>query len=257
MVVPHLVRVLNLTTNGYMTGKDVEAVRRGGIRYLHDDKRWKAYTQMAVASRRTFGPGMKALVKDVQKAAGLVADGKAGPAVDRVLRKSGAYDARCDALLEQYADGILPKWCYPHPQGAVSSVCQGLHVTAGLDRNWAIDFCAPGGTIVVAVVEAEVVKISGRDPSQGADQNVGIFGWNIHYWTPDGYRWFSTHYGSYSVRVGQKLRVGQPVGIVGYWPGNPGRSHTHLGVTSPYGQTDAKRWITRVSAGRRMKVPAV
>lgn len=234
-----------------MVGKDVEAVRRGSIRYLSDDLAWARYMKQTTASRRTFGPGMRALVTRVQHKARVVEDGKAGATVNRVLRKNGAYDVVCDALLSAYAASRVD-YCYPHPLGANSSICQGLHVTAGLPGNWAIDFCAPGTTLVLAVVQAEVVKISGHPPTYVVDGATGIFGWNLHYVTADGYRWFSTHYGELLVREGQRVTVGQPVGRVGRWPGSPSRSHTHLGVTSPKGWLDAQRMIEKVAHAPRV-----
>lgn len=234
-----------------MTGKDVEAVRRGSIRYLNDDRAWAAYMKMPTVMRRTFGTGMRALVKRVEHKARLEVDGKAGMAVDRVLRKSGAYDGVCDALLASYAASRVT-YCYPHPLGATSTICQGLHQTAGIGGNWAMDFCAAGTTLVLAVMDVEVVKISGHPPDHVVDSSTGIFGWNIHYATRDNYRWFSTHYGEVSVRAGQQLKVGHSVGRVGRWPGNPGRSHTHLGVTSPKGWTDAQRTIEKVAHAPRL-----
>jgi len=235
-----------------LKGKDVEAVRRGCIRFLKDDKLWAGFVEMPVAQRRTFGSGMKALVKRAERKAKLSADGVAGPALNRVLDKEGGYDAVSYRLFAEWHASQLVL-CYPHPQGYVSDICQKLHRTAGLSGNWAYDFCAAGGTPVVAVVAAEVVKISGYPPDAVIDSSTGIFGWNLHYQTPDGYRWFSTHYGSLAVRVGQALRVGQRVGFVGRWPGDPGRSHTHLGVTSPHGDADSKAWIMRVANGPRVK----
>lgn len=249
---PTLGRLLRLR-DPMMTGKDVEAVRRGCIRYLDDAALWQGFVKMPVSQRRTFGDGMEALVRKTERKAKIVADGVAGPALNRVLDKAGAYDANCYKLFaEWHASQIV--LCYPHPQGHVSTVCQKLHRTSGLRGNWAYDFCAPGGTPVVAVVAAEVVKISGHPPDQVIDPSLGIFGWNLYYTTPDGYRWFSTHYGFLSARVGQKLRVGQQVGTVGHWPLDPGRSHTHLGVTSPHSETDAKAWIQRVANAPKVKL---
>lgn len=247
---PHLIRTLFLATP-YLRGADVEAVRRGSIRYLEDDKLWAGYTKMKVAERRTFGPGMKALVRRVEAKAGMHVDGKAGAGVDRLLRTTEAYDGTCYRLLKQYADAQV-SWCYPHAAGATSSICQKLHETAGLDNNMAYDFCAPGGTKVLAVVDSEVVKISGHPPTYVPDARLGIFGWNLHYVTATGYRWFSTHYGLLNVKVGQDLRRGAVVGTVGRWPGDPGRSHTHIGVTSPHGRADGIAWIERVAYGPRL-----
>ena len=143
--------------------------------------------------------------------------------------------------------------CYPHPLGALSEICQGLHPTAGITGNWAMDFCAPGGTKVVAVERAVITKLSGHDPAEGANQTIGIFGWSIYYETPDGYTYFSTHYGSRaSLRIGQVVEVGQAVGTVGHWPGEPSRSHTHLGCSSVKGIAAAKKRITEISQAQRV-----
>jgi Putative peptidoglycan binding domain len=147
------------------------------------------------------------------------------------------------------------KLCYPHPAG-VSGVYvgQGLHPTAGLYGNYAIDFMAPGGTKVLAVEAAKITKLSGRDPATGADQDIGIYGWSIHYETPLGLRYFSTHYGSRSVSLGAQVDCGQVVGAVGGWPGDPGRSHTHLGVTHPMGVAAAKKRMLEIAQAKKVAV---
>lgn len=108
---------------------------------------------------------------------------------------------------------------------------------------------------MLAVQAGEVTKISGRSPALGADQKVGIFGYSVHYATDSGYRWFSTHYGSLYAKVGQRLKVGTRLGLVGNWTDDPGRSHTHLGVTSPKGEYDAKRTVELVANGPRINYP--
>lgn len=158
-----------------------------------------------------------------------------------------------DALALRYVKVDALTRCYPHPLGALSQICQGLHATDGLNGNWAIDFCAPGGTKVLAVEDATITRLSGRDPANGADNTIGIFGWSIHYETPNGYRYFSTHYGVRSpLQVGDRVDVGQVLGTVGHWPGDPSRSHTHLGVTSPLGTADAKARITEISRATKL-----
>jgi hypothetical protein len=106
---------------------------------------------------------------------------------------------------------------------------------------------------VLAVEDAEITRLSGHDPADGAQQSIGIFGWSISYETPQGYGYFSTHYGAKAaLRVGQPVQCGQVLGTVGSWPGDPARSHTHLGVTSPRGYADAKKRILEVSLARRV-----
>jgi hypothetical protein len=163
----------------------------------------------------------------------------------------GEYALDSKALSYVREDAL--KECYPHPLGAPGTyVGQGLHQTDGIPGNWAIDFMAPGGTKVLAVVNATVSKLSGHAPGDGANQRIGIFGWSIYYDTPDGYRFFSTHYGKRFVTLGQRVDVGQVVAEVGNWPGEPSRSHTHLGCSSVRGIADAKRKITSISQAKRV-----
>lgn len=201
-----------------------------------------------------FGPALEKGFKKLQRDKGIrPISGKYGRATWTAMRalrvpaespNEGAYAMDAKALAFVKLDTL--KMCYPHPKGALSEVCQGLHETDGLYGNWAIDFCAPGGTKVLAVERAKITRLSGRPPSSGW-YGPGIFGYSIHYETPEGYRYFSTHYGSRSsLSLGQVVEVGQVLGTVGHWPGDPSRSHTHLGVTSPFGETDAKKRITAV-----------
>jgi murein DD-endopeptidase MepM/ murein hydrolase activator NlpD len=74
-----------------------------------------------------------------------------------------------------------------------------------------------------------------------------IFGWNVYLHTAAGVIYFSTHNGDYLVRLGQRVKAGQLIAHVGHWPGDPGRSHTHLGVTHPAGVTAAKNYICKVA----------
>lgn len=239
-------------------GSDVDGAARALHRYLRTGRLGK-HGDQSTPVRETFGPAKAKLAAQARRKAGLPAGFTVDAALDRVLRKADAYDELARQLVHDYnvahAVPILPRLVHPHAAGGPSSVCQGIHPTAGLDGNEALDFCAPGGTLVVAVIDCQVVKISGHSPNHVVDSAVGIFGWNIHYVSTGGYRWFSTHYGSYFVGVGQKLKRGTAVGRVGHWPNDPGRSHTHLGVTSPHGRADAIRLIQQVAAAPRVRVP--
>jgi murein DD-endopeptidase MepM/ murein hydrolase activator NlpD len=203
--------------------------------------------------QRLYDAFFRTLVKQVQREAGLDQSGVLGPATERALRKAGAFDAKCEEWLAAYERSLHVLY-YPHPAGATSSVCQHLHPTAGLDGNWAYDFCCPGGTLVVAPEAGEIVKISGHPPTRVIDANVGIYGWNLHLVTDSRYRWFSTHHDYLQVREGQRVQAGQVIARVGRWPNDPGRSHTHLGVTSPHGEADAKRRIAQVAFGKKARV---
>lgn len=202
-----------------------------------------------------YGPALKAAVKAWETKIGMqLRDGNYGSDDYQHLRiakvtsgpHKGEYAMDAKALAYVRQDAIMR--CYPHPQGALSTVCQGLHPTLGIPGNWAEDFCAPGGTPVYAVEKAKITELSGRDPSLPPDNVAGIWGLSIHFVTGSGYHYFATHFGSRSVRVGQIVEVGQVIAHVGNWPGNPGRSHTHLGVSSPLGEADAKKHIGLIAA---------
>jgi murein DD-endopeptidase MepM/ murein hydrolase activator NlpD len=159
-----------------------------------------------------------------------------------------------------YAKFVLPKapagaLVYPHPSThhGPAPTRSGLHETGGLPDNWGLDFMAPGGTKLLAPEAGTLSRRSGHDPSQGASGAVkDIFGWSVYIETPAGLVYFATHLGAVGVQVGQQLKAGDVVGSVGNWPGDPGRSHTHLGVTHPAGEAAAKDHICNVAAAPRM-----
>lgn len=245
---PTLTRTLRLGC----VGTDVEGWTRAAHRYLQDGQLAK-FNGQSDSVRRTFGFGKQQLAKKAAAKARLPQYGIVGPALDDRMRDAGAYDLKADLLLLDYQrTSALPTMHHPIPLGFRVTVGP-LHPTAGLPGNWARDFMAAGGTPVVAVQNATIRKLSGRPPAIGADQVVGIYGWSIHYEAPGGYRFFSTHYGDRvdALHVGMRVRAGDLIGHVGHWPGDPGRSHLHLGVTSPLGVKDAQKRITQVSRAER------
>jgi murein DD-endopeptidase MepM/ murein hydrolase activator NlpD len=145
---------------------------------------------------------------------------------------------------------------YPHPKGAASTVSGGipggLHPTVGLAHNWALDFMAPGGTPVLAVEKGTIWRLSGHNPNEGV---IGgsICGWSTYLLTPDGLIYFYTHQGERYVQLTEKVRKGQVIGKVLSWPHDPGRSHTHLGVTHPMGDRASKRAIQNVGKAPHVK----
>jgi len=140
--------------------------------------------------------------------------------------------------------------CYPHPKDAKSVVAggvpKGIHPTAGLAHNWAYDYLALGGTAVLAVEKSTVWRLSGHNPTEGV-YGGDIFGWNTYLITRDGLIYFYTHQGERFVQVGDKVRKGQVIGKVGHWPNDPGRSHTHLGVTHPMGDRASRTAASNVA----------
>lgn len=146
------------------------------------------------------------------------------------------------------SDGGKPTLVYPHPAnlGLHRPPRSDLHETAGIAQNWALDFMAPGGTKVYAPEAGLIWKLSGHDPRVGVIDG-DIYGWNVYLHTPAGLLYFGTHYGDYVVKLGQKVKAGQLIAHVGHWPNDPGRSHTHLGITHPAGITAAKNAICKVA----------
>lgn len=182
--------------------------------------------------------------------------------VPKGLPHAGEYalDTVACALVVVEAHGT-PKpleLVYLHPAGVPSSICQGLHPTEGLPGNWAEDFCAPGGTTILAPFAGTITKLSGHDPKTGTwgpngpSSSGDIFGWSTYLTRADGVYLYVTHEGSRLVSEGQKVTVAQPIATVGHWPHDEGRSHSHAGITSPRGQADAKRIIQAIAAAPRV-----
>lgn len=162
----------------------------------------------------------------------------------------GQYAMDAKALAYVREDALAQ--CYPHPAGVPGTyVGQGLHETGGVPGNWGVDFMAPGGTKVLAVEAAIITRLSGHAPSSGVYPGA-VFGWSISYETSGGYRYFSTHYGSRKVVLGQQVDCGEVIGAVGNWPNDPGRSHTHLGCSSSLGQAAAKKRILEITQAKRV-----
>lgn len=225
-------------------GMDVQAVRRACAVFVG-----ARLPTAPTAVQRTFGPGMLLLVKRAQDEAGLPRTGVVGPKLMDALLDATAFDAYGLSLLTRYA-ASRPTVVFPTPKGSATYVCQGLHETAGLLGNWAIDFCAPARTPVVAVERAKVAKLSGSDPDDDRPEPAGVYGWSVHYATADGYRYFLTHLGRRETLIaGQQVQPGDVLGWVGDQEFRP--DHVHLGVTSPLGERDARKRISAVSEAPR------
>lgn len=170
----------------------------------------------------------------------------------KALWSARAYDAAAENCLHRYnmAHPALTI-CFPFPSN-INTAVGGLHETAGLPGNWALDFiCAPGAP-VLAVEKGTIWRLSGRDPDDDSADAEGVYGWSVRYKTPAGYDYFLTHMGRRETgqHVGQIVQVGDVLGFVGDQSFRP--DHLHLGVTSPLGETDAKRRILAVKAAPRL-----
>lgn len=138
-----------------------------------------------------------------------------------------------------------PPLIYPHPANLHRPPYGDLHPTAGLPGNWALDFMAPGGTPFLCPQDGlTVTRFSGHDPSSGVTGG-DIFGWSLYLTSKTGVFYFATHLGDRTCHVGQKVKRGDLLGHVGHWPADPGRSHTHLGVTHPAGKVAS---VARIEA---------
>lgn len=149
---------------------------------------------------------------------------------------------------------IIPALVYPHPAGSGSHSGGFIHVTGGLPGNIALDFMAPGGTALLATFAGKITKLSGRNPREGV-HGGDRFGWSIYLTRADGLFAFMTHEGTRDVALGEHVSIGQKIGSVGRWPNDPGRSHTHLGITSPKGISDATHVLLQIAAAP--KLPSV
>jgi hypothetical protein len=106
---------------------------------------------------------------------------------------------------------------------------RSTHQTLGLPGYPAVDVMASPGTPVGSPISGRVTKLSGRPPSAGAYAGLGgPFGWT-EYISGGGRTYYLTHFGSRSVRLGQRVRRGQVIGTVGDYPGGV-PDHIHEGL---------------------------
>jgi len=204
-------------------------------------------------AKRTFGVFFKRQVNDVRALMAFRLSGVVDQNLWSTLARQGWPDARAIELMNSYIDhNPVSSLVFPVPLGQMASVCQGLHQTAGLAGNWAIDFCCVPLTTIVAVEAGVITKLSGHSPTQDIWDTQGVFGWSVHFRTPAGYRYFVTHLGSRppALQVGMHVAVGDTIGRVGDQKYRP--DHTHYGVTSPVSEADAKKRITAVSRAPRI-----
>lgn len=105
-----LTRVLK---TGIEPGKDIEGATRAMIRFLEDDKNWKAFQAAPLTERRTWGRGKTILAKRCAEKLGLYQYGVIGPFMERKLREKNAFDAIADKLLIAYAKPLTPALIEP------------------------------------------------------------------------------------------------------------------------------------------------
>jgi hypothetical protein len=145
-----------------------------------------------------------------------------------------------------------PPLAYIHAKGSLSHYSpSALHDTGGIYGNVALDFLAPGGTKIVAPQAGVISRLSGHNPIHGVYPGA-VFGWSVYISCADGF-YFSTHYGYHYCHVGQHVAPGMLLGLVGHWPHDEGRSHTHLGFTAHAGRKASTKRIEAVGVAPRIK----
>lgn len=166
------------------------------------------------------------------------------------LVEHGHADSLALHLLEVDRDLAIPRIVFPIAKGPKSTVCQGAHITSGIPGNVAIDFCTAAGSSVVAPEAGEIIRLSGHDPNDDTADRNGVFGWSIYLRTKAGYLYFITHLGTRFVKVGQQVTAGKLIGKVGNQRFRP--DHAHVGVTSPFGPSDALVRMLTVSTAPKV-----
>lgn len=121
--------------------------------------------------------------------------------------------------------------CYLYPVPAAKRPpASDLHETGGIPGNWALDYMAKPGSLVLSPIDGQVTRWSGHDPKTGEHPGA-VFGWSL-YVDGQSLELFATHMSRRFAEVGQKVCRGDRLGIVGHWPNDLARSHCHLGVTA-------------------------
>lgn len=245
-----LTRTLNVRPNP-LRGEDVDGVKRTVYRGLDrrdQGGRLKKHNGARDSVRETFGPFFAQSVRALKKADGMPVNGKVAPEDFAHWRAKAYPDDYAISLLRGYkADHTVPPLVWPLVSGA-GDVCQGLHETAGIPGNWAIDFCAEPGTKIVAVEAGTVTKLSGHSPADDTADANGVYGWSLHFKTPTGYEYFVTHEGTRTVYEGEHLVAGTVLGTVGNQRYRP--DHCHYGCSSARGEVDARNRMRQIAALR-------
>jgi murein DD-endopeptidase MepM/ murein hydrolase activator NlpD len=144
---------------------------------------------------------------------------------------------------------------YPHPKGSKTTrpPASDLHWTSGLPDNAALDFMAPGGTLVLAPEAGVVRRFSGHDPATGIHGAGDVYGWSLYLHCAMG-DYFVTHLGARYATLGAHVAEGQVLGAVGHWPHDEGRSHTHMGFTANAGRGESIKRIQAVRVAQKAGV---
>jgi hypothetical protein len=109
----------------------------------------------------------------------------------------------------------------------------GPHNTSGLPGFPARDWMGHGGSLVLSPIRGVVSTSRPFGKLEHQDPRNGFYGARLYLERPNGKEIYMAHFGlgSHDIRVrpGTKVVPGTPLGYVGHWPGDPGRSHIHVG----------------------------
>lgn len=106
------------------------------------------------------------------------------------------------------------------------------HQTDGLPGYPAIDMFARGGTVALAPCAGVINKLSGHPVTPKATPG-GPYGLSCYLERSDGGVYFLTHFATLRVRVGQRVKKGDPLGTVADYSratGGVTPSHIHEGL---------------------------
>jgi murein DD-endopeptidase MepM/ murein hydrolase activator NlpD len=88
---------------------------------------------------------------------------------------------------------------------------------------------APADTPVVAPEDGKITRFSGHDPKLGGPPG-GPLGWSIYMDGKSGKKYFLTHLGSRTCRVGDRVTQGQQIATVADGPASWSQPHCHMGT---------------------------
>ncbi len=164
----------------------------------------------------------------------------AGPVFGRADRNATAAFQRAQGWTGSAADGFPGPTTWnllvtgrgrdiPRASVQLRSPLPGFRVTFAFGikddryqagRHTGADYAAPTGTPILAVVGGTVQRVADQGPRKGYGRYTIIRG-------DDGHAWLYAHQSRQHVRVGQRVRAGQLIGLVGS-RGNTSGPHLHI-----------------------------
>jgi murein DD-endopeptidase MepM/ murein hydrolase activator NlpD len=123
----------------------------------------------------------------------------------------------------------------PVPTGKALQLAEHFtptHQTGGLPGYPAVDLFAAAGTVALSPANGVIDRLSGHPVTPRATPG-GPYGLSCYLTRVGGGRYFLTHFGSLSAKVGQRVKKGQPLGTVADYTKATGGitpSHIHEGL---------------------------